>query len=91
MLDGNTLINIEMHVDANRTVLELTLTLDGEVEGLTQDMLNAYAEQFIGKTLPVTLRADADETTAEASIVEELENQPEISRKLIFELNYLAQ
>ena len=57
----------------------------------TQEMLDAFAEQFVGKQLPVVLHADADETTAEEQIVEGMENQLENSRGIVEMLNKLAE
>ena len=82
-------LDVELHLDANNVVTELKLTLENEIEGLTQEMLDAFAEQFVGKQLPVVLHADADETTAEEQIVEGMENQLENSRNIIDVLNML--
>ena len=84
-------LDVELHLDANNVVTELKLTLESEVEGLTQEMLDAFAEQFVGKQLPVVLHADADETTAEEQIVEGMENQLENSRSIVEMLNKLAE
>ena len=84
-------LDVELHLDANNVVTELKLTLESEVEGLTQEMLDAFAEQFVGKQLPVVLHADADETTAEEQIVEGMENQLENSRGIVEMLNKLAE
>ena len=54
-------------------------------------MLDAFAEQFVGKQLPVVLHADADETTAEEQVVEGMENQLENSRGIVEMLNKLAE
>ena len=91
MLPDEYTLDVELHLDANNTVLELKLTLENEVEGLTQEMLDAFAEQFVGKQLPVVLHADADETTAEEQIVEGMENQLENSRGIVEMLNKLAE
>ena len=88
-LDDANLISIVLTVDASKNVQEVTLTLEGEYEGLTQEMLNDYAAQFAGKTLPLVLRADADETVAEAQIVDAMETLPEISYQIVDELNKL--
>ena len=53
-------------------------------------MLDAFAEQFVGKQLPVVLLADADETTAEEQTVEGMENKLEDSRNIIEVLNMLV-
>ena len=90
LLNGCT-IDVVAHLDANKAVTELTLTLNGELDGLTQEMLDAFAEQFVGKQLPVVLHADADETTAEEQIVEGMENQLENSRGIVEMLNKLAE
>lgn len=84
-------LDVELHLDANNVVTELKLTLENEIEGLTQEMLDAFAEQFVGKQLPVVLHADADETTAEEQIVEGMENQLENSRGIVEMLNKLAE
>ena len=84
-------LDVELHLDANNVVTELKLTLENEIEGLTQEMLDAFAEQFVGKQLPVVLHADADETTAEEQIVEGMENQLENSRSIVEMLNKLAE
>ena len=89
MLPDEYTLDVELHLDANNVVTELKLTLENEVEGLTQEMLDAFAEQFVGKQLPVVLHADADETTAEEQIVEGMENQLENSRNIIDVLNML--
>ena len=91
MLPDEYTLDVELHLDANNTVLELKLTLEDEIEGLTQEMLDAFAEQFVGKQLPVVLHADADETTAEEQIVEGMENQLENSRGIVEMLNKLAE
>ena len=89
LLPDEYTLDVELHLDANNVVTELKLTLENEVEGLTQEMLDAFAEQFVGKQLPVVLHADADETTAEEQIVEGMENQLENSRNIIDVLNML--
>ena len=89
LLPDEYTLDVELHLDANNVVTELKLTLESEVEGLTQEMLDAFAEQFVGKQLPVVLHADADETTAEEQIVEGMENQLENSRNIIDVLNML--
>ena len=89
MLPDEYTLDVELHLDANNVVTELKLTLENEIEGLTQEMLDAFAEQFVGKQLPVVLHADADETTAEEQIVEGMENQLENSRNIIDVLNML--
>ena len=91
MLPDEYTLDVELHLDANNVVTELKLTLENEVEGLTQEMLDAFAEQFVGKQLPVVLHADADETTAEEQIVEGMENQLENSRGIVEMLNKLAE
>ena len=91
MLPDEYTLDVELHLDANNVVTELKLTLENEVEGLTQEMLDAFAEQFVGKQLPVILHADADETTAEEQIVEGMENQLENSRGIVEMLNKLAE
>ena len=91
MLPDEYTLDVELHLDANNVVTELKLTLENEVEGLTQEMLDAFAEQFVGKQLPVVLHADADETTAEEQIVEAMENQLENSRGIVEMLNKLAE
>ena len=91
MLPDEYTLDVELHLDANNVVTELKLTLENEVEGLTQEMLDAFAEQFVGKQLPVVLHADADETTAEEQIVEGMENQLENSRSIVEMLNKLAE
>ena len=87
MLPDEYTLDVELHLDANNVVTELKLTLENEIEGLTQEMLDAFAEQFVGKQLPVVLHADADETTAEEQIVEGMENQLENSRGIVEMLN----
>ena len=91
MLPDEYTLDVELHLDANNVVTELKLTLEDEIEGLTQEMLDAFAEQFVGKQLPVVLHADADETTAEEQIVEGMENQLENSRGIVEMLNKLAE
>ena len=91
MLPDEYTLDVELHLDANNVVTELKLTLENEIEGLTQEMLDAFAEQFVGKQLPVVLHADADETTAEEQIVEGMENQLENSRGIVEMLNKLAE
>ena len=91
MLPDEYTLDVELHLDANNVVTELKLTLENEIEGLTQEMLDAFAEQFVGKQLPVVLHADADETTAEEQIVEAMENQLENSRGIVEMLNKLAE
>ena len=91
LLPDEYTLDVELHLDANNVVTELKLTLENEVEGLTQEMLDAFAEQFVGKQLPVVLHADADETTAEEQIVEGMENQLENSRGIVEMLNKLAE
>mgnify|MGYP000830891412 CR=1 FL=1 len=91
MLPDEYTLDVELHLDANNVVTELKLTLENEIEGLTQEMLDAFAEQFVGKQLPVVLHADADETTAEEQIVEGMENQLENSRGIVEMLNTLAE
>ena len=91
MLPDEYTLDVELHLDANNVVTELKLTLENEIEGLTQEMLDAFAEQFVGKQLPVVLHADADETTAEEQIVEGMENQLENSRSIVEMLNKLAE
>ena len=91
MLPDEYTLDVELHLDANNMVTELKLTLENEIEGLTQEMLDAFAEQFVGKQLPVVLHADADETTAEEQIVEGMENQLENSRGIVEMLNKLAE
>ena len=91
MLPDEYTLDVELHLDANNVVTELKLTLENEIEGLTQEMLDAFAEQFVGKQLPVILHADADETTAEEQIVEGMENQLENSRGIVEMLNKLAE
>ena len=91
LLPDEYTLDVELHLDANNVVTELKLTLESEVEGLTQEMLDAFAEQFVGKQLPVVLHADADETTAEEQIVEGMENQLENSRGIVEMLNKLAE
>ena len=85
-------ISAELHLDANNTVLELKLTLEDEIEGLTQEMLDAFAEQFVGKQMPVVLRGYEMyevETPAEEQIVEPMENQQDISHAIVVMLNML--
>lgn len=91
LLPDEYTLDVELHLDANNVVTELKLTLESEIEGLTQEMLDAFAEQFVGKQLPVVLHADADETTAEEQIVEGMENQLENSRGIVEMLNKLAE
>lgn len=91
MLPDEYTLDVELHLDANNVVTELKLTLENEIEGLTQEMLDAFAEQFVGKQLPVVLHADADETTAEEQIVEGMENQLENGRGIVEMLNKLAE
>ena len=91
LLPDEYTLDVELHLDANNVVTELKLTLENEIEGLTQEMLDAFAEQFVGKQLPVVLHADADETTAEEQIVEGMENQLENSRGIVEMLNKLAE
>ena len=91
MLPDEYTLDVELHLDANNVVTELKLTLENEIEGLTQEMLDAFAEQFVGKQLPVVLHADADETTAEEQVVEGMENQLENSRGIVEMLNKLAE
>ena len=91
MLPDEYTLDVELHLDANNVVTELKLTLENEIEGLTQEMLDAFTEQFVGKQLPVVLHADADETTAEEQIVEGMENQLENSRGIVEMLNKLAE
>ena len=91
MLPDEYTLDVELHLDANNVVTELKLTLEDEIEGLTQEMLDAFAEQFVGKQLPVVLHADAYETTVEEQIVEGMENQLENSRGIVEMLNKLAE
>ena len=90
LLNGCT-IDVVAHLDANKAVTELTLTLNGELDGLTQEMLDAFAEQIVGKQLPLVLRAYADETTAEEQIIEEMENRQDISYGILEALNMVAE
>ncbi len=91
LLPDEHTLDVELHLDANNVVTELKLTLESEIEGLTQEMLDVFADQFVGKQLPVVLHADADETTAEEQIVEGMENQLEYSRGIVEMLNKLAE
>ncbi len=90
VLNAEARLNIRMFIDNDKKVADIELKLDGEYEDLTQEMLDAYAEKLIGKTMPATLRADATEITAEESIIEELDGMPELSRELLERLNFLV-
>ena len=43
MLPDEYTLDVELHLDANNVVTELKLTLENEIEGLTQEMLDAFA------------------------------------------------